>query len=110
MDLVISCGDDKLVDLISFQLPSTASYATERRLVAAFPTGASQFEPSGVPVMRVHITRENWLDPSTLRLAFKLRNTSTTHTLSLASGPWSLFSQCRLLMGGTVVEQIDQHE
>ena len=56
MDLVISGGDDKLVDQISFQLPSTASYATERRLVAAFLTGASQFEPSGVRVMRFNIT------------------------------------------------------
>ena len=94
MDLVIAGNDDKLV--------------------AAFPTGASQFEPSGVRVMRFNLAGEHWLDPATLRLAFKLRNASTTHDLTLASGPWSLFSQVRLLMGGVVVEQIDyynrQHE
>ena len=74
MDLVVSGTDDSLVEQLSFKLPSTASYANERRLVSAFPSGASQFSPDGVRVARFVITGENWLDPSTLRLAFKLKN------------------------------------
>ena len=62
--------------------------------------GASQFSPDGVRVARFVITGENWLDPSTLRLAFKLKNTSATQTLQLVSGPWCLFDQVRLLIGG----------
>ena len=73
MDLVVSGTDDSLVEQLSFKLPSTASYANERRLVSAFPSGASQFSPDGVRVARFVITGENWLDPSTLRLAFKLK-------------------------------------
>ena len=80
MDLVVSGTDDSLVEQLSFKLPSTASYANERRLVSAFPSGASQFSPDGVRVARFVITGENWLDPSTLRLAFKLKNLSATQT------------------------------
>ena len=101
MDLVVSGTDDSLVEQLSFKLPSTASYANERRLVSAFPSGASQFSPDGVRVARFVITGENWLDPSTLRLAFKLKNLSTTQTLQLASGPWCLFDQVRLLVWGS---------
>ena len=86
MDLVVSGTDDTLVEQLSFKLPSTASYANERRLVSAFPARASRFSPDGVRVARFVITGENWLDPSTLRLAFKLKNLSTTQTLQLASG------------------------
>ena len=106
MDLVVGGTDDTLVEQLSFKLPSTASYANERRLVSAFPSGASQFLPDGVRVARFVITGENWLDPSTLRLAFKLKNTSPDHTLQLASGPWCLFDQVRLLIGGMAVERI----
>ena len=91
MDLVVAGTDDSLVEQLSFKLPSTASYATERRLVSSHPSGASQFAPDGVRVARFVLSGENWLDPSTLRLAFKLKNTHATDTLQLASGPWCLY-------------------
>ena len=115
MDLVVAGQDDSLIDQLSFKLPSTSSYATERRLVSAYPSGASLFSPNGVRVARFTLTSsEGWLDPSTLRLCMKLHNTSATDTLQLASGPWCLFSQLRLLIGGVEVERIAhygrQHE
>ena len=115
MDLVVAGADDSLIDQLSFKLPQTASYAQERRLVSAYPSGASSFSPDGVRVARFVLTSaEGWLDPSTLRLAFKLRNTSATQTLQLASGPWCVFDQLRLLIGGVEVERISlygrQHE
>ena len=114
MDLVVAGQDDSLIDQLSFKLPSTSSYATERRLVSAHPSGASLFAPDGVRVARFTLTSsEGWLDPSTLRLCMKLHNTGAG-TLQLASGPWCLFSQLRLLIGGTEVERITnygrQHE
>ena len=115
MDLVVAGQDDSLISQISFQLPSMASYATERRLVSSHPSGASLFSPDSVRVARFTLTSaEGWLDASTLRLCMKLHNTSATDTLQLASGPWCLFSQLRLLIGGTEVERITnygrQHE
>lgn len=106
MDLVISGTEDSLIDQLSFKLPSTASYAQERRLVSAYPSGASTFSPDGVRVARFVITSENWLDPSTLRLAFKIKNTHPTRVMRLVSGPWCLFDQIRLIIGGVEVERI----
>jgi len=75
------------------------------------------FLPTLVALVNLRFTlssSEGWLDPSTLRLAFKLKNTSNTDTLQLASGPWCLFDQLRLLIGGVEVERIAlygrQHE
>ena len=53
--------------------------------------------------------------PSTLRLAFKLKNTDANNMSQLASGPWCLFGQVRLLERGSEVEHIGpyygrQHE
>ena len=114
MDLVVAGSDDSLVDQLAFRLPETTSYATERRLLSAYPSGASHFAPDGVRVARFTLTGDGWLDPSTLRLAFKLKNTHATDTLQLASGPWCLFDQLRLLIGGVEVERIAlygrQHE
>ena len=104
MDLIIAGQDDSLIDQLSFKLPSTSSFAQERRLVSAHPSGASLFSPDGVRVCRFTLTSsEGWLDPATLRLQMKLHNTSATDTLQLASGPWCLFSQLRLLIGGIEV-------
>ena len=60
MDLVVAGTEDNLVEQLSFKLPSTASYANERRLVSAYPSGASQFSPDGVRVARFVITGESW--------------------------------------------------
>jgi hypothetical protein len=108
MDLVVASAgnDESLMDQLSFRLPGSASYAQERRLVSSHPSGASTFSPDGVRVARFVITGEHWMDHATLRLALKVRNTSPDQTLQLASGPWCLFDQVRLLIGGTEVERI----
>ena len=110
MDLVIAGNDNEsLVDQLSFKLPSTAQYGLERRLVSSFPSGASTFSPNGgLKVMRFVITGEHWMDASTLRLAFKVRNNGA-QSLQLASGPWCLFHQVRCLIGGTEIENLQYY-
>ena len=52
MDLVVdSNSQDELLEQLSFKLPGSASYAQERRLVSAYPPGASTFAANGVKVM-----------------------------------------------------------
>ena len=104
-----------MISQVSFTLPETSSYATERRLVSSHPSSASIFSPDGVRVVRFTLTSsEGWLDPPTLCLCLRLHNTSATDTLQLASGPWCLFSQLRLLIGEVEVMRIAnygrQHE
>ena len=108
MDLVISSGKDALLDSLSFDLPATTQYVQSRRLVSYYPSGASSFSSNGVRVCRFTIGGDSWLDPASLRAYAKLANTSQNGTvLQLADGPHSLFSRCRLFIGGTMVEDID---
>jgi hypothetical protein len=57
-------------------------------------------------VARFVLTGENWLDPASLRCAFKIRNTSANATLQLVSGSHCLFDQIRVLISGVEVERI----
>ena len=60
---------------------------------------------------RIMITGENaWLDPSSVRFFFKLRNLHASHELQpLVAGAHAFFRRLRLIIGGQVVEDIDHY-
>ena len=52
----------------------------------------------------------SWLDPSTLRVMFDLRNNGTgNQLLRPVGGPWSFFRRVKLVVGGQTVEDIDYY-
>ena len=109
MEAVAQGVEDYLIDSLSFKLQPGASYITNRRSVSYFPTGGNEYSPVGVKVIRVVLTGNDWIDPSTFRMSFTLNNTDTTatHQLRPLSGPWCFFRRVRLLIGGAIVEDID---
>ena len=71
---------ERLVDLAA-QLSIACSCdlcEKERRLVQVMPQGANTFAPDGSQVMTFNLTNngEGWLDPSSLRLHFRIVNTA----------------------------------
>ena len=113
MDLAIAAGQqDSLMEQLSFSLPSVATYARERRLVQVMPAGANTFAPNGNQVMTFNLTsQDGWLDPSSLRLHFRIFNAAADggDDLTPASGCHCFFSQLRVLIGGTEVERIEPY-
>ena len=114
MDLAIAAGqNDSLIEQLSFSLPAVATYARERRLVQVMPQGANTFAPNGNQVMTFNLTsQDGWLDPSSLRLHFRIRNTEAAganNGLLPAGGCHCFFSQLRILIGGTEVERIEPY-
>ena len=114
MDLAIAAGqNDSLIEQLSFSLPAVATYARERRLVQVMPQGANTFAPNGNQVMTFNLTsQDGWLDPSSLRLHFRIRNTAAAganNGLLPASGCHCFFSQLRVLIGGTEAERIEPY-
>ena len=106
MDLAIAAGqNDSLISQLSFQLPAVATYARERRLVQIAPQGANSFAPDGNQIMTFNVTsQDGWLDPSSLRLHFRIRNRAAAggnNGLLPAGGCHCFFSQFRILIGGT---------
>ena len=109
MEAVAQGVEDYLIDGLSFKLNPGASYITNRRSVTFFPTGGNEYSPTGVKVIRIVLTGNDWVDPATFRMSFTLNNkdAGAGHLLRPLGGPWQFFRRVRLLIGGAIVEDID---
>ena len=105
---------DALIGGLSYKLKPGASYIFNRRSVSYFASGGSTYSPNGVKVMKLNLTGDQWLDPSTFRVAFQLTNHNGTNgdgfqamVQPLSWNPAVFFRRARLICGGQVVEDID---
>ena len=101
--------EDKLIDGLSFKLNPGASYVVDRRSVTYHPQGSNIYKPSaGTKLIRIVLTGDNWLDPSTFRVMFDVNNDDTTadKELRVVGGPWCFFRRMRVLCAGQLVEDI----
>jgi hypothetical protein len=107
METVSNSIEDKLLDGLSYKLDSTASYITDRKSSTYWAVGSNIYSPSaGTKVIKLVINGEGWLDPSTVKIQFDLKNNSTGPLRTL-SGPWSFFRRMRVLCQGQLIEDID---
>ena len=105
--------EDKLINALSFKLAPGASYVTDRRSVTFHPQGSNIYMPGqGTKLIRILLTGDNWMDPSTFRIMFNLNNLDTTPPPALPKylrplgGPWTFFRCMRILCAGQLVEDI----
>jgi hypothetical protein len=101
---------DKLVDGLSFKLEPGASYVTNRRSVTFHPQGSNVYQAgSGTRLIKIVLTGDDWLDPSTFRVAYDVVNLEATGSpkqLRMLGGPHSLFKRARLMCNGVCIEDI----
>ena len=111
MEATAQSIEDHLIGGLRFKLRPGASYITNRRSVSYFPQGGNQYSPNGVKVIRLMLTGDSWVDPSTIRVMFNLVNTGTNAAQLLypVSGPWCFFRRLRVLCGGQLLEDIDYY-
>ena len=104
--------EDKLIDGLSFKMNPGASYVVDRRSVTFHPQGSNIYKTKeGTKLIRILLTGDNWMDPSTLRILFQLNNDETAagKLLRPLSGPHAFFRRMRILVAGQLVEDIDQY-
>ena len=102
--------DDHLIESLSCQPKKGASYVNDRRSVTYFPQGGNSYAPGGVKVDRIMLTGDAWLDPSTVRIIFKLGHLHASDDLQpLVPGAHAFFRRLRLIIGGQIVEEIDHY-
>ena len=99
--------EDNLIDSLSFKLRPGASYVTDRRYVTYFPQGGNSYSPAGVKVIKMMLTGDSWMDPSTVKLFMTIKNDSTGDIIPRVAGAWGMFRRLRILCGGQIVEDID---
>ena len=101
--------EDKLINGLSFKLNPGASYVVDRRSVTYHPQGSNIYKPSaGTKLIRIVLTGDNWLDPSTFRVMFDVNNDDTiaAKQLRVIGVPWCFFRRMRVLCAGQLVEDI----
>ena len=103
--------DDALISGLSYKMKAGASYVTNRRSVSYFSSGGNSYSSSGVRVLKFNLTGDQWLDPSTLRVAFTLNNDTTVVENKLIQplswNPAIFFRRARVIAGGQILEDID---
>ena len=99
--------EDNLLDSLSFKLRPGASYITDRRSVTYFPQGDNFYSPGGVKVIKMMLTGDSWMDPSTIKLFMMVENDTAFDITPHVSGAWGTFRRLRILCGGMIVEDID---
>jgi hypothetical protein len=52
------------------------------------------------------LSGEGWLDPSTLRIALKIKNNHAGDPLQPLTGPWGFINRATMLLNGTVCEDV----
>jgi hypothetical protein len=112
VDAMVNSVEDYLIDGLSFKLNPGASYVTDRRSVSYWTAGSNEYASgTGSKVIRINLTGDGWLDPSTVRVIYTLQNNdgTTAKMLRPLSGPWSFFRRLRCLVGGAIVDDIDYY-
>ena len=108
METHIQSVEDSLIDGLSFRLPNSATFINDRRWVSFFPSGGHEFSPRGVKIIKFMIVGTDWLDPSTVRVQFRLNNRSQQNALTMLNPlPANFFRRLRILAGGQFFEEID---
>ena len=102
----------KLIDGLSFEMNPGASYVVDWRSVTFHPQGSNIYKTSsGTKLIRILLTGDNWLDTSTFRIMFDVRNNEAdvAKKLYVLGGPHCFFRRMRILAAGQLVEDIDNY-
>ena len=96
MENITASADEVLVDSLSFKLPASGNYVTDRRSVTFHTEGSNAYSASnGTKVIRFRLAGEGWLDPSTFR-----------KQLRPIGRPHAFFRRLRLSVRGQIIEDI----
>jgi len=109
-------NDIKITEL-NFSNPATASYIIDRKSATFHSTGGNIYSTtSGGTLIRFNIdSPTDWLDPSSVRVQFDIRNTAVyaagtnNEQLFLTGGPHSFFKRLRVLSRGIVLHDITEY-
>ena len=101
-----------LLDNLSYKLGHGAAYVLERKSVTFYASGSNVYSPViGTKLVKILLTGDGWLDPSTFKVGMTVNNAAVgaAQLLRPLGDGNSFFSRMRILMGSTVVEDIQDY-
>ena len=110
METILTTVEDNILDSLTFQLGSSSNYITERKSVSFYASGSNIYTPQGTTLLKFHLTDNSaWLDPSTIRLQFKLNNTGASALHLLNANPANFFSEVTRRCNGVQIEHLQYY-
>ncbi len=78
MENLTNSAEEVLIDSLSFKLPSSGQYVTDRRSCTFHTEGSNTYSATaGTKVIRFRLAGDgSWLDPNTFRIMFDVVNAS----------------------------------
>ena len=110
MESLTNSAEEVLVDSLSFKLPGSGQYVTDRRSTTWHTEGSNSYSSqSGTKVIRFRLAGDGWMDPSTFRIVFDVVNDDNDGTKKLrpVGNPYAFFRRLRISVRGQVIEDID---
>jgi len=108
MENISNAAEEVLIDSLSFKLPSSGNYITDRRSCTFHTEGSNSYSATqGTKVIRFRLAGDGWLDPSTFRIAFDVVNDEAGKSLRPIGRAHAFFRRLRIAIRGQVIEDID---
>ena len=95
MDQVTNAVNDELISSLDYKMrTSNASYVIARKDAQFFPSSLSTFTPTSSRVARIPLTTGgDWLDPDSIKIAFRFVNNDATNDFEPRHGPSGVLDQ-----------------
>jgi hypothetical protein len=104
-----AAGNETLSESLNFVAPAMAGYARKLMHRTLPPQGGSDYGPQGsgrTTTIRFRMSGDEFLDPSTLAIKFKVTNANVNNPLLHVAPMYCYFSRFRVLINGYTCEEI----
>jgi len=114
MENLTNSAEEVLIDSLSFKLPSSGQYVTDRRSCTFHTEGSNSYSATaGTKVIRFRLAGDgSWLDPSTFRIMFDVVNNdllASAKKLRPIGKAHAFFRRLRISVRGQIIEDIDNY-
>ena len=100
-------GEANIPSALSYELPAPSTAVVDRKQhVRAYPSSASSLTSTGTKTCRIRIGGDDWVDPSSMRLSYKITNATNDRYLRPLTGPWALWQQVYCRSSGVEIDNI----
>ena len=103
-------GEAPIHPALSYELPAPNTSVVDRKQhVRAYPSSASSLSLTGTKTVRIRLGGEDFIDPSSIRLQFTIKNDEASKAMRPTTGPWGCWGIVRLSSNGVELDYIHSY-